>query len=108
MVMVLGPSAFEESVKFGSFAFCLPHSYPQLRGLCITNRRFAEKRFKKLNFPVTDPLSLAHPGKNKPFGRTPDSNLPGGSNPRGYALGLGQGLDYCPSMAWTMAWAMGP
>ena len=26
-------------------------------------------------FPVTDPLSLAHPGKNTPFGRTPHSDV---------------------------------
>ena len=44
-------------------------------GLNIRNRRFAEKATKKQKqktiFPVTDPLSLAHPGKNTPFGRDP-------------------------------------
>ena len=28
----------------------------------------------KTNFPVADPLFLAHPGKNTPFGRTPHSD----------------------------------
>ena len=35
-----------------------------------------KRRTKKTgrNFPVTDPLSLAHPRKNTPFGRTPHSD----------------------------------